>query len=569
MSRLFSLVLTMLVLALYAAEANAGRRIALVIGNSTYVKVGTLPNPANDARLISKSLEATGFEVKLVIDTNQATMKRAMLDFGRDLREDVDASVFYYAGHGVQVKGENYLVPIDADISSETEVQLQTVSVNVFLNVMEGSASKVNIVILDACRNNPFAGSSRSLNSGLASVIAPRGTYIAYATAPGEVARDGTGANSPYTQALAEVMTEPGLKLEDTFKRARERVLKVTKDAQVPWESTSITGDFYFAALPVPKTNPLPDPEPQQSETCAGAALVSTGKRDTCLDPGVEFSDCEDCPRMVVAPAGNIRIGSPADEANRRDNEGPQHRITIPKSFAIGKFEVTRGEFQRFVATTGYKIGARCWVLEGTKVTDSVGKSFRDPGFAQDNQHPAVCVSFDDAVAYTNWLTKATGKEYRLLSEAEWEYAARAGATMRYSFGDDEARLCEHGNSGDLAAATDTRLGNYFKKKKRPVSACNDGAVFTQRVGSYSPNGFGLHDLTGNVWEWTADCYSESYDGAPVSGEPRQGKEGCDRVTRGGSWFYPPSYQRSAYRSPNGYESRDVDVGFRVARVVE
>ena len=567
MFRLFGFVLSLLVMC-FAAEANAGRRIALVIGNSSYAKVGKLPNPANDARLISKSLEATGFEVKLVIDTDQPTMKRAMLDFGRDLREGVDASVFYYAGHGVQVKGENYLVPVDADISSETEVQLQTVSVNEFLNVMENSASKVNIVILDACRNNPFAGASRGIDRGLASVIAPRGTYIAYATAPGEVARDGTGANSPYTLALAEVMTEPGVKLEDTFKKARERVLKATKDAQVPWESTSITGDFYFAGLPVPKIEPLLDSQPQR-ETCAGASLVSAGKRDTCLDPGVEFSDCEECPRMVVVPPGKFRIGSPDEEVGRRDNEGPVHRVTIPKILAIGKFEITRGEFQRFVSATGYKIGARCWVLEGLKITDSVGKSFRDPGFAQDNQHPAVCVSYDDAVAYTDWLTGTAGKQYRLLSEAEWEYAARAGAATRYSFGDDETRLCDNGNSGDQTAATDTRLGNYFKKKKRQVSACDDGAVFTQRVGSYSPNDFGLHDLTGNVWEWTADCYAESYDGAPVSGEPRQGAEGCDRVTRGGSWFYPPSYQRSAYRSPNGHESRDVDVGFRVARVVE
>lgn len=234
-----------LLLFLWGADVALAKRVALVIGNSEYTTFTSLSNPVNDARLMQKALKEVGFEVTLVLNADQTQMKKAMLDFGRTLRKGVDASIFYYAGHGVQVNGENYLIPVEASLQAEDEVAVQAIDVNDFLQTMQSAKSPFNIVVLDACRNNPLIA-TRGGGGGLAPVNAPRGSYIAYATAPGEVALDGDGVNSPYTIALAEVLVTPGLKLEDVFKKARQKVLASTKDRQVPWETSSITGDFFF-----------------------------------------------------------------------------------------------------------------------------------------------------------------------------------------------------------------------------------------------------------------------------------------------------------------------------------
>lgn len=228
--------------------AHAGKRIALVIGNSNYLHISPLANPQNDAKSMAITLGEAGFLVTSLIDAGQNQMKRALLDFGRSLREEgVEAGLFYYAGHGVQVRGENYLVPVNAQIASEDEIDLEAININDFLQVMNSSNANINIVVLDACRNNPFAGSSRSAVRGLASVDAPKGTLIAYATAPGDVALDGDSDNSPYTAALTRAISNGvGKTIESVFKAARREVLAVTGDKQVPWETSSITGDFYF-----------------------------------------------------------------------------------------------------------------------------------------------------------------------------------------------------------------------------------------------------------------------------------------------------------------------------------
>ncbi len=236
-----------------AASANEhGERIALVIGNSDYAHTTKLANPGNDAISMSDTLREAGFSVTQLIDADQSTMKRALLEFGRNLRSgDVEAGLFFYAGHGVQVKGENYLVPINARILNEDEIDLEAVNVNDFLQVMNSSNADINIVILDACRNNPFAGSSRSAARGLAPVDAPKGTLIAYATAPGDVALDGTGRNSPYTSALTKAIENGrGRTIESVFKSARRNVLAATGDKQTPWETSSIVGDFFFHSEP-------------------------------------------------------------------------------------------------------------------------------------------------------------------------------------------------------------------------------------------------------------------------------------------------------------------------------
>jgi hypothetical protein len=230
-----------------STNPNAGKRIALVIGNGAYTKAPPLKNPPNDARDMAATLRALGFDVTHGINVNQRDMKRLIREFGQKLKTG-GSGLFYYAGHGVQSKGRNYLIPVDADIQSEAEVEDSGVDVSLVLNYMDDAQNGLNIVILDACRNNPFARSFRSAGSGLAQVDAPTGTLIAYATSPGRVASDGTGQNGLYTSELLSQMRVTGIGVEEMFKRVRAGVQRQTSGQQVPWESSSLVGDFYFAA---------------------------------------------------------------------------------------------------------------------------------------------------------------------------------------------------------------------------------------------------------------------------------------------------------------------------------
>jgi hypothetical protein len=243
------IAIAFLVLLSFVLPASAAKRIALVIGNHNYDYVIDLKNPGNDADLMERTLKDLGFEVIRYDDLDQRGMKQAMLDFGRKLKEGADASMFYYAGHGVEIGGVNYLVPRDADLKSGEEADIQNVSVNSFLALTENSNVPLNIVILDACRNNPFRSLRTSGAGGLAPVKAPRGTYVAYATSPGAVAVDGDSANSPFTLALSESMRQPGLTLEAVLKLTRSKVQTVTNGQQLPFDSSAITGEFYFVPV--------------------------------------------------------------------------------------------------------------------------------------------------------------------------------------------------------------------------------------------------------------------------------------------------------------------------------
>jgi len=226
-------------------EQKPEQKFALVIGNSAY-ESSPLKNPVNDARAISQTLTALGFQVILKENINQVEMKRAVREFGGKIKNG-GVGLFYFAGHGVQVKGQNYLVPIGATITKEEEVEYEGLDVGFVMAQMDAAKNRMNIVILDACRNNPFARSYRSESNGLASISAPSGTLIAYATAPGSVASDGDGANGLYTQELLSNMRTVGLNIEEVFKRVRISVREKTEGKQTPWESSSLTGAFYFA----------------------------------------------------------------------------------------------------------------------------------------------------------------------------------------------------------------------------------------------------------------------------------------------------------------------------------
>jgi len=230
----------------YYSSDSKEYRVALVIGNSEY-QMGYLANPVNDARSIAQSLRNVGFEVLLYENTtSKDEMKMAVREFGKKLRMNRGIGLFYFAGHGVQVDGFNYLIPVNANIFTEEEVEYEAIDVGFILAQMESAENRVNIIILDACRNNPFARSFRSANRGLATINAPTGSIIAYATSPGSTASDGSGQNGLYTEALLKQLEKEDLKIEEVFKNVRAEVIQKSAGQQTPWESSSLVGDFYF-----------------------------------------------------------------------------------------------------------------------------------------------------------------------------------------------------------------------------------------------------------------------------------------------------------------------------------
>ncbi len=253
------------------AREGVQKRVALVIGNAKY-KDSPLANPVNDAQDMAVALRSVGFQVIERTDASQKEMNRAITLFGEKLNADTVA-LFYYAGHGIQVKGKNYLVPVDAQITSESSIRAEAVDVDTLLDQL--SASDLNVVILDACRNNPFERRFRSLSGGLAQMDAPKGSLIAYATAPGKTAIDGSGRNGVYTEELLRQIRTPGLALENVLKNVRRAVARATNDQQIPWESSSLTGDFYFNSGVAPAVSAAMAPANTSASAVSAAAKAA------------------------------------------------------------------------------------------------------------------------------------------------------------------------------------------------------------------------------------------------------------------------------------------------------
>jgi len=285
------------------------------------------------------------------------------------------------------------------------------------------------------------------------------------------------------------------------------------------------------------------------------AASGSVAARTPVL--GSAFRDCADCPEMVVIPAGQFTMGSSAPEKawaashgstpGSVADEAPQHPVSL-RSFALGRTDVTRAGYAAFVRETGHPLGDGCG-RDGFKWDKQPDLNWQKPGFSQTDRDPVVCVSWQDAQAYVSWLNRKSGPRsgegpYRLPTEAEWEYAARAGSTTMFWWGDDDGAADSHA---------------WYK-------ANSDG--HTQPVGSKPANAFGLYDIVGNVWQWTQDCYAETYANAPSDGNAAQTKGNCLRVDRGGSWLFPAWLLRSATRERNPANFRDAIMGFRVAKTI-
>jgi formylglycine-generating enzyme required for sulfatase activity len=591
-----------------AAAADEPARLALLIGNKGYTpKVGPLHNPHADVDLVASALRALHFNVKVLKDANYRDMEVSLRRYADEVRHAGRGAIsfFYYSGHGVanpetQV---NYLIPIDISDADDDKIWFESLPQSTVVDYLSRQAPfAIHYVVFDACRNelNLSAANTKSLaDKGFVPLIDTSGLLIAYATAPRQTASDLGAGGGPYAKALAAELIKPGIEAVSMFRNVQIRIKQTI--GQDPWLSFPSLPPIFLAGAPEVDVRPQPIPaapasseaerawglikdhnkiaeleayirrfgdsfygdlakmrlaELKAAENKRGEPPLSTAQPEAGrvamaepkvasdaaskaaraqgpLTAGQSFSDCENCPEMIVVPTGAFLMGSPERERGRKPNEGPQHRVMLKHAFAVAKFEVTFAEWAACVAGGGCRDNPLP----------------NDEGWGR-SKHPVIHVSWDDATSYAAWLSKHTGKPYRLLTEAEWEYAARAGTQTPFVTG----------------ATISTERANFdgnFTYGNAPKGAYVGKTV---EVGSYRANAFGLHDMHGNVWEWVEDCYKDSYLGAPTDGSA-VAQPNCEfRVLRGGSWRVDPLYVRSAYRHQSRPSDNTDNFGFRIAR---
>lgn len=561
--------------ALAPAHAQSGKRIAFVIGNAKYEGESTLANPYNDAALLAGVFknELRFDEVVQHRDLNRKQMYELVREVARKSK-GADSVVVYYSGHGMRGGGGNYLIPTDARIADEDDVRRDALAATDLVDALQTSNARVALLILDACRDSPYSKRTKSASKGLARMGVTSGNMlVAYATSEGSTADDGKGGNSPYAQALAQHLRNTSQPLLSQFDAVRRSVREATGNKQNPTREGDLETGVYLLASVVPErvperpiqaqpTGPSAAEIEQQAWDAAKAANSEAGFRAYLSEypqgrfasaarvaiasvrpaPPVQtasvvpeprpqvvasvgqaqarqasrtIKDCADCPELVVIPAGRFMMGSD-DRANQ-----PIHPVTI-KQFAIGKTEVTEAQWQAVMGSNPSKF-------------DSCGPNC-----------PVVKVGWNDIQQFIQKLNAKTGQSYRLPSEAEWEYTARAGSQSKYSFGDSESQLDQH-------AWYRENSGNYIKP-----------------VAGKQANAFGLHDMHGNVLEWTQDCWHDNYIGAPSDGSAWiTSCSGVEmRMLRGGDFSSSPLFLRSDYRNRFEPDWRSRGIGFRLAKTL-
>ncbi len=515
------------------------RRIALVIGNLEYENIAPLKNPVNDANDMTLALEKLGFEVIKATDTDYRELIGAVNRFKESLSRS-DVALFYYSGHGVSYQNQNYLLPIDADISCLERIAEYGIPLNRILADIANQKVKNSFVFLDACRNVPnlklCSSTTRDLgvNRGLVKpdMVNPNGNFVVYSTSEGSTADDNIGArNGLFTGSLLKYLTTPNLGIRQIIDLTSKEVMKVSNDKQRPGRYDELLGEFYFLTAP-------------QSDQVAVSVPVK---------PAV---DLEPVP-LTYIKEGSFDMGS---KDGGPDEDSIRH-VTL-KAFKMGTYETTVAEFGEFVESTGYVTDAETkgfsLVWSGESPVDKENLNWRHGADGQvqtDKTQPVIHVSYNDAMAFCRWLSSRTNRTYRLPTEAEWEYAAGNGSkhTM-YSWGNTDS-LNTSANVADLTAKNASLSPEFFKNY-------TDGYLYTAPVGKFAPNELGLHDMIGNVAEWCLDWYDDFYSSG--TNNPKGPFTGTDRVIRGGSWKSPPKYSRVPTRDFNEPFYTYNYVGFRV-----
>lgn len=604
------------------------KRLALVIGNSDYQNTGKLPNAANDATDIAAALRDLGFEVIVRVNQDKRGMEKSISDFGERLKQ-VGVGVVFYAGHGVQYNGRNYLVPVDAVIPAADEVKWQAIDVNQVLDKFDNAKNGLNFLILDACRNNPFAREwsefrDASQDVGLAKINAPKGTVLFYATEPGKVASDGKGRNGLFTEMLLGEIKKPNVDFDGLFKAVSQKVIAKSSNKQIPYREAAYVRDFYFGGtteMPTPSRQApvvgemkethvkekdaaareqefwdavkdssdarklrlyleefpkganaakaklkLLDLEGERNvKTTTAPATVAAIEEEpppATVKPKPEKPKVEK-PKSATAPVVGKTRGSKSQQTSKnevRTNSIGMELVSIPAgTFLMGLDEtntqrtitLARKDYRDFEPETlaVEKPARKVTLVDGfwigtTEVTQAQWKMVmgENPSFAATcgDDCPVERVSWEMAKSFIKKLNESdTEFEYRLPSEAEWEYAARAGTTGLFAANVSADEMMWHS-------------GNSEGK--------------THQVGLLRANAFGLFDVYGNVEEWCEDIFSPTYEGLPVDGSSNTTIGNSKlRIIRGGSWNNFPTYSRSSARKGHSADGISVSVGFRVA----
>ena len=454
-------IAALIALVLFAFPVAAqGKRVAFVIGNSAYKHAGELSNPRNDAVDMTAILKQKGFIVIDGIDLDKASFVARLQEFSLALK-GAEIALFFYAGHGIQVDGRNYLLPVDAELATAPALDAQLVPMTFIYREMEAK-TRFKIVILDACRNNPLADELRraigqrssTVGRGLAREDLGLGwdSVVSFSTQPGNVALDGDGRNSPFTAALVRNLAAStgDTDFAAILAKVRGEVTRSTQRAQNPWDISSLRVALYLDRATQPEVSEATlawakvnrqsyaeveafvgrygsGPEADRARRLLAVppciALKEGGGRcikvaGSTSKPLVRvipsFRDCPECPEMVIVPWGHFHMGSPDSEIGRDPGE-EQTRITIPYHFAVGRLKITAAEWNACVAAGGCNVSSNATEGQGS---NSIAE-----------------ISFDEAKSYARWLSKKTGKSYRLPSEAEWEFVTRAGTTTAYWWG--------------------------------------------------------------------------------------------------------------------------------------
>jgi len=552
-----------------AISQTLGPRYALVIGNGAYRHVDALANTVNDASSIAKKLLELGYKVDLIIDSDLANMSRAVSAWIRQLSTDrASEGFFWYAGHGMQVSGENYLLPVDINAEDEAGIVYGSYPLGRLLLSLEQTArNKLNVVVLDACRDNPFKnlpGGSRGLSRGFVTVEhPPQDIFVMFSTSPGTTAADGdSGRNSPFAEAFLKYMDCDEI-LPVMAGLVTRETMRLTGGKQRPYQNGSIVSELYYSlSSGAVRREPVAGASGAASLSALPSAAVNTAAVTTAPPTA---------PSMALIPAGSFSMGSPGLELDRDPFRETSHRVQM-SAFYIAAKELSVGEFRRFIEDTNYVTTAEA--DGGARVYDEAregwvfraGAGWRNPGFRQGDDHPVVCVSWFDAVQYCNWLSVKEGLKpaytitgqivkwdrsangYRLPTEAEWEYGCRAGTATPFSTG-ERISTSQANYDGNFPY----NYGNKGLFRKATVSA-----------GFFPANAWGLYDMHGNVWEWCWD-YSSLPNNAALS-DPIGPDTGERRINRGGSWASPAKSLRSAMRPSDLPETASSNLGFRLAR---
>ncbi|MDR1933300.1 MAG: SUMF1/EgtB/PvdO family nonheme iron enzyme [Spirochaetales bacterium] len=507
----YLLVTVILVSPFFVLSAQQNAKFALVIGNGAYTAITPLRNPVNDASAMKTTLEGLGFQVELLTNATLRQMNEGVNRFSRRLEAATDSyGFFYYAGHGVQSAGENYLIPVNADIQREADFQYEALNMQRTLDYIQEAGNHLNVVVLDACRDNPFSW-KRGGARGLTVVSAqPPGSIIVYATSAGSTAADGTGQNGLFTTHLLNNLKNQELELYDLFRRTMADVRQASGGAQVPAIYSQLDTAAYLGRRPAAPVIAAPAAQPVAGRPAAPPERPAPAN-------------------MVRVEGGTFQMGS----ANGDDDEKPVHSVTV-KSFYMAKCEVTQKEWQEIMGTNPGNFKGDDLPVENVSWYDAI--EYCNKRSLKEGLTPAYRGSRDSTITCN---FSATG--YRLPTEAEWEYAAKGG--------DKDYLILSYSGSNNADA-----VGWYTDNSWRR----------THPVGTKQANSLGLHDMSGNVWEWCWDWYG-TYPRSALS-DPAGAASGSGRVLRGGGWGSGAGNLRSADRDSGTPSNRYSSIGFRLVR---